>query len=721
MAHMRSGVAQEIDPEDADVPRQRAPAEFLDLARAEMAALGEWAGLFDAAGWPDGLSRDAFDHSDVVTAFARSLLPDPLLDALQCGADLGTPEGVEELLTVAAARGYSSAALGSHTNPLTFVFDLWRRHHQDRRLAIVLRLAQLALRKRAGPTKAFREFVGAEARPYPGGSAVADRIQNGLMQVIVAARMGPVLDLLIDDSGRTVTHVFMYAGREQEHLVATIRGREPQRLRFVVCDVLQYDTRDGRLTISTRSRGLIPAYRREMGLALFDDPAFFAGDDLWSLDVLQRDGAKRLFDHGMLGEIAEVAPRRVAWRPDDDNRVVFDGERCFDLLGAHGWREGGRLLELDIELRFWGAGASRARVGIKVPNRVEVRPERYRAAVDRYLEASGIRTSMGRSLGLWAVAEGVHDDDELAKGMGATFERLKESGLVRPANRWSRIDSERGIHEEIEVVQLPMGVAVVAVSNDEVYPPEIITADDARGSRVEMSALTGHIARELGLSGAPHLAAPGLHDLGTRTINDQRVRVFLVASKPRDLAETHTAIENRRHDGSRPVLLVPAGHRALDGLLHIEWGVWCPPFDVIWPRIVKGLGLQGDDPWADAEPGMELLIHEGEQRIRFDGVDIALHGDQEFYFVLAVAKQKRGKYLTTQKLAASFTQNPSATPQAAYMAKKRVLQAIDASLRVASRIFPKAKRDRLFERRVAAGGGFEIRLPFQILGRQRQP
>jgi hypothetical protein len=49
------------------------------------------------------------------------------------------------------------------------------------------------------------------------------------------------------------------------------------------------------------------------------------------------------------------------------------------------------------------------------------------------------------------------------------------------------------------------------------------------------------------------------------------------------------------------------------------------------------------------------------------------------------------------------------------MAKKRVLKAIEESLRRASRIFPKNKRDLLFARRAAEGGGFEIRLPFEIL------
>lgn len=685
------------------------------MARVELAPIEVWGRLFDVAGWPSTLERDSLTHRNILTSFASSALPDALLDALQCALDLGTPEGVDELHSVAESRGVSSSDLGAHTNPLTFVFELWLRHHDSRPVAAVLRLAQLAQHKRASPTKTFREFVGTVARPYPRGANVEGRVRSALDSVLSAARMGPILELLVDE-GRTVSHALIYAGREQEHLVVTTRGRERSRMRFVACDVLQYDPRDGRLTISTRSRGLIAGYRRSLGEALFNDPDFFAGDALWSLDVLQRDGHRRLSEHGMRSEIAEVTPRRVAWRPDDENRVVFDGEGCFDLLGSHDWRSNGRLLELDLELRFWGVGANRARVAVKVPNRVEVRPERYRATVDRYLAATGIRAQESQQLDLWSVAEGVHGREEIAQGVGESFELLQVKGLVRVVDRRSRVDGEDSIHEEISTIQVHSVAEHVVVSDDHARPPEIVTVGETLGGRVEMAALTRQLSLGLSLAGEPRLAAPGLHDLGVREAHDQRVRVYLVARKPVDEAVARAAIEERRLDGSRPLLLVPTGRRVLAELPGLECSTWCPPFDSMWPRAVRLLGLDKNDPWAQANPAMELLIHQGERKIRFHGVDIELRGEQAFYFVLAIAQQERRKKLTTRQLAVAFTGDKNATPQAVSMMKKRVLKDFEKSLGKASRIFPEAKRLALFARRTAGGGGLEIRVPFEILG-----
>lgn len=704
-----------VPAEPAEIARQAVPVEFLDLARVELIPVKEWGTLFNAAGWPDGIAPATFGHNELVTALGRSLLPDPLLDALQCIADLGTPEGIDELLMTASARGYPSTSLGSTTNPPLFVLQLWLRHHEDRRLATVLRLAQLAQHKRAGPSKTHREFVGSVVRPYPRGTAPAGRIRAELEQAIVGARMGPGFDLLIDDEGRTATHVFVYAGREEEHLVATMSGRKPQRMRFVACDVLQYDARDGRLSISTRSRGLVREYQAAMGRALFDDPSFFDGDALWSLDGIQREGLERLADHGMVSEVSSVVPRKVVWRPDDNNRAVFDGADSFDMLRAHPWQSKGRLLELELELRFWGTGSSRACVTIKVPNRREVRPERYRAPVDRYLRAVGIRKALAPSFDLWSVVEGAHAEEELAEALGANVERLQESGLVRPANRRSRVGPERGIHEELLTIELPAGPSTVALSDDEVNAPEVIPREAARGNRIEIDVLAGLIARDLTLTGVPReLTARGLYDLGSRSVDEVCVRPILVAKEPADPSAALAAIEALRGDSCRPVLLVPTGRRVLDGFPRVEWSRWCGPFDAAWQPMLSALGLKDNGLWSGAAPGVRLLVHRREQRVRFDGVDIEFSGDQEFFFILTLAEQQR-EGLTTQQLAARLTGKASASLQSVYMLQKRTLSSIVESFQRASRVLPERVRKEIFAARKKSGGGYEIKISHQVL------
>lgn len=689
--------------------------EFLDLARVELVPPETWKALFNSAGWPDGLAPTSFDHADVVTGFARSLLPDTLLDALQCMADLGTPEGVDELLMTAATRGYSAELLGPSTNPLTFVLRLWLRHQDDRHLAVVLRLAQLARHKRAGPAKTFREFAGPTARPYPRDAKCAARVRAELEQAVVGVRMGPALDLLVDDSGRTVTHVFIYAGRLEEHLVATMRSRKPQRMRFVACDVLQYDACDGRLSISTRSRSLVRPYQSAMGRALFDDASFFDGDELWSLEGVQRDGLGRLFDHGMMSEIADVVPRRVVWRADDNNRAVFDGAGSFDMLGAHPWRSKGRLLEMELELRFWGVGASRANVTVKVPNRREVRPERYRSSVDRYLRMVGIRAASAPSFDLWSVVDGTHAEEDVAEGLGVTVGRLREVGIVRPANRRSRISPERRVHEELAIVELPVGASVVALSDDEVDVPEVISPNAARGIRVEVGALATLVARDLELKGGVReVKTQELYDLGVRQVGDVCVRPILVAKEPADPGAAIAAIEALRGDGSRPVLLIPEGRHALEGIPRIEWSQWCGPFNAAWQPMLTALELKDEGLWAGARPGVELLIHRKEQCIRLCGVDIELRGHQEFCFILALAEQKKDG-LTPRQLAVKLTGNADATPQAAYMLRRRTLRSIVESFQRISRALPARVESEIFASRKKPGGGYEIKISHQIL------
>ena len=116
---------------------------------------------------------------------------------------------------------------------------------------------------------------------------------------------------------------------------------------------------------------------------------------------------------------------------------------------------------------------------------------------------------------------------------------------------------------------------------------------------------------------------------------------------------------------------------------------------------------------------MVLLLHREREELRIDGVVIEEPGDGGFFFALALALQKKGKPKTAQQIAASITRNSEATPQAASMARNRLLKAIDASMKRASTIFPPSRRASLFVARKRGIRGWEIGVPFQILGGPR--
>jgi len=695
----------------------------LDLARIELAPVAEWSALFDQTEWPLRLAAGACSPAAILAAFSAGPLSDLLLDALQCAADLANAEGVEEIIAVADARRVSLAALGPPTNPLTFVLRLWRLHQHDKQLAVVLRLAQVSRHKRSAPGKNRREFAGQEALPYD--KKAPARFRTVAERVLSERELGPLLELLTYDEGRVVNHVLVYAGREQEHLVATERGRERQRLRFVACDVVQYDPRDGRLTVCTRRPSLVDAYRRAAGLALFGDPKFFAGENLWSLDAVRADGPDRLLRHGMGSEISEVVPLDVVWRRDDGGRASFDGEHCFEMLSVHPWRTAGTLTQVSLMLTLWGAGRRQARVVIKPPNRLEVHPDRFRGVVDRYLRKTGLRRTSRRPLDLWGVSQGVHDAEDVVEALGADLERLTDDGLVSEAQRSTLRDGVDGRYRDLVEVDLPEGANLAALSDDEATIPELLEAKSGIGHVVELTSLADLLTDELELTSRPlPLSSPGLFDLGTRSVTaptgvQVRVRVFLVAQAVLDESAARIELAHRTRDGSRPVLLVPHGRRPLHELDCVEWARWCPPFTGLWTAVLTALELRVEDPWSEADAGMELLIHRSRFELRLDGVDIKLGGLQGFLFALAVAEQRGGKPRSAKEIAVSITQNSEATRQAAAMARSRLLRAIDESLTRAGRPLAPARRGLLFKARQSGVGGWEIRVPFQILGGPR--
>lgn len=227
-----------------------------------------------------------------------------------------------------------------------------------------------------------------------------------LAQVLAQANLGPIYDLVVDDTRPRTTFLIVYGGRKHDYLVATQSGRQTRRLSFVVCDALQYDPHKRRFNISTRFRSLMTTYQKTFGRVLFDDPKYFSDSGLWSLGLLRTQGTATLLHHGMVSELRGVIPRRILWRPDSNNRVALDGRECLDLLDKHDWKTRGELIQLELDLVPWGPRAQSIRVSLQSSNLLVVWPERYRSLAERYLRAVGLEQQHPRQLDLWSVAPG---------------------------------------------------------------------------------------------------------------------------------------------------------------------------------------------------------------------------------------------------------------------------------------------------------------------------
>lgn len=691
---------------------QEAPLAFADLAWIEAVPVEEWARLFNHTGWPDGLRAADLGHASIFASVKRSL-PDALLDALQLAYDLGSPPGVEELM-LTAKKEELSAALGDLQQAVAAIFRLWiaARQPGGRRLGLVLRLAQLALHRRASPSKSLREFVGSKQATFPSVKVLKRELRPLVEDALREAKMGPLYDLVVDDSRERVEIVVVYGGRAHQYLLAEQAKREARVLSFVGCDALRYDPRTGRLSISTRAASLVASYREALGKVLADDVNMFSNDGVWSLEPLCEKGIEVLFSHGMDAEISLVLPRRVVWQKDDVNRVTFDGPNCLALLDQHAWKEQGRLVELCLDISSRSSSARVARVSLKGSNRLDVRPERHRPLVERYVRSVGLQTAVARQLDLWSVAEGVHGEDDMAEALRADMQELIDGGVVRKATRHLRA-GEAGDVEEIIVMETEGRPAVVAVGED----GEAARFEDERevaGYVLVPLVLANELASALKLDGPRVDLKPfPLIDLGTRVIGSSTVRVVLQLGAPLHEQAAALAIEGRRRDGSRVGLLVPDGRTPVGGYPAVPWHLWRPPFDALWTRVMATLGIEDENPWKDADPTAKLLIHSSRQMVRYVGVDIELDGSQQFHLLQLLASQKSGEHDTTPALIHRLY-GASGRSNALSMLKSRTLKAFERSFRAAGRPFPSDMKNLIRSLR-KDGGGYEISVKCQVI------
>lgn len=250
------------------------------------------------------------------------------------------------------------------------------------------------------------------------------------------------------------------------------------------------------------------------------------------------------------------------------------------------------------------------------------------------------------------------------------------------------------------------------MSEDSTVPAALEDDRVIQGVRLVPQTLAQNVRAALKLGGAlMELAPAALFDLGTRTVETTSIRFFLWLCASLNERQVLKATEERRHDGSRALVLLPEGQVGPGGLPSLGWRFWRPPFEGIWPQALRQLGLADDDPWKDAQPGRLLLLHEGKKLVRYLGVDISLDGAQEFQFLLLLAKQPAGGGYTIDKLVQLLVK-AGASRQSVYMIRKRTIAAIKASLKAAS---PKQLDALICARRKAGTSGYDLTAPFQVL------
>ena len=240
----------------------------------------------------------------------------------------------------------------------------------------------------------------------------------------------------------------------------------------------------------------------------------------------------------------------------------------------------------------------------------------------------------------------------------------------------------------------------------------------ADGWRVRVAVVAERIARDLELEGAVSRAVfPWLFDLGLLSLGTLRVRPVLVTEvPPSEPGGIVAAIEGHRRDGSTAVLLVPRGRATSTGLPTIEIARWTPPFDDLRAEIARAIGALHHVLAPARAPGRCLVVDEATGDVFVEGVHVEL-SDQERLFVATIAKsQKQGQHLTTVALANNLkVGSASASDSYPRVLKKRVIEAIESSVRAAGRLLPTTKKNKLFVGVTRPGGGYEIQVSFAIV------
>lgn len=631
--------------------------------------------------------------------------PAMLIDALETISEVGNEEGAEVLREL--EEGVSAVLPDDFPHDATVqeqAARLWCLAQREEAVARRLIVAQAVIlaRQRKRPTL---HFAGASPRrPKPMKRALPS-LRKLLGEIFERRGAGGYLEIdeVPQDDDRLVLYVVHGSTRRS---VVTVNeaetGRERKDVRPAVSDIISYESETARLELQLASVHVANDYRRALGVAVFDDPKFFAGGGGWDLTPLQRRRAAVL-ESAPLSVIESAVLRSCIWAPSSGGRIVLSDPDVFDLVERHGLRfEDGEIVEARFAMRVRATGRRRRVTATIKPTNQLLCDDRYRADVTAYFTELGLRSGPS-VVDLWSLGEGVH----------------REAA-------WRAVLGAEGVREAIaEKILVPGKIAHASL--DGVTSSDIVEDDDAdiridddgsahrlsdadrHGYRLDATALGRRLAHRAGIVGALTETHAGLLDLGRVKIGEHVVKVILAHRDPgiRDAVLRDAA---RPRDADRVVVLAPPG-RSMSGIDVAPLDHVLSPHRLLG-RIATALELAQYLPAIETAPaGARLVVDDVTNTVWLDDVELNLTVAQ-FALVRAAALAAERKRSPSTELMGSASLGSKRGDRAAKKTKSETLARIRECFERANLALPPelAGKGTLLESR-GNGWGYTFSVP----------
>jgi hypothetical protein len=662
------------------------PLALADPVVIEEVSLSLWRELFDAIDWPTSLrgKGESLTHSDIVSAFHQDVLSDELLLAVEALHTLGTPEGRDSIAAMLADRQVPSGTLPQGLGERELALRLFLAQRNDGALAEVFSRAQVQLQE--GNHRRFNDFIGKKPKAIRDLSSKLEVLQRAILDHCLNEDMGDHVQLRAfnDDDGACRFQIMRsHHTRTPLAIVHGSAARAKIQYRPVHADLLRYEPAIGRLRITARAGSMVGFYQRAFGRALFGDEAFFVGDPVCSLRVLQEQGRAALEKHGVFG-VGRVRMTECVWERGDTERLSFHGADCFESIERLGIPlNEGQLLQAKFRIEVIQKSTRPIVVSIRVPSRIEVSQVHQEVLVNEVLAGIGIRDARVRSPehDIWELYPWRQPVTAWRECFGPLTDSLVRRGVLTKVQLASIQPAAHAGAGRILHAERISAVDFLGVSQSPEIPSQTLSATDLDGLELNVPSLQKHLREILGIAANATLWSPGKWclDLGTSDVYGYLFRmVYALRQPPQDAT---TDIRNLSA-GVTPVLLLPSGTKGSTGIIEILLDQALPDPRRVLRNLIAAANLVDQVPALHVAPsGARLIVDSRLGKIWFDGIEIAELKPEThaFRFVQIMARSSFAS-INKNELATTLSEGRKDGDQSARSAKMKATKVIKSAL-----------------------------------------
>ncbi|MGE3957422.1 MAG: hypothetical protein AB7H96_11945 [Vicinamibacterales bacterium] len=652
-----------------------------------------WRDLFEKVGYPASLSGapEALTTEGILAALRDDEPSDELLEALDAIDTLGTDAGRQAIETALADQHILPNVLPGDEGDRVFALRLFLAKLGDVALAGVFARAEIQAQQAAG-SRAVNEFVGKEPRRVapPKKKKVAGLLEQATVQYCLERQLGAYVRLqAIEDDDVWIFRIVR--GHHLRRPLTVLEGRAahaPMAYRQAHIDILRYDMVSGQLRIIAGVASVVEFYRRTLGLVLFDDPSFFDGEPLYSLQVLQDKGSQGLLDHGVAG-VGQVWLTECLWEHGDRDRLHLRSPDCFAKIDKlRLTRSEGTFVLAKLKMQAAGKSTRPVTVTIRTPSRIEVRPKWQEPLAKQYLAAIGVRNPpSAQRPDLWSMSPWRQSEAIWLGLFGNAVGSLVASGAL-VATRLASVPhpDHAGAGNVLDAQQLPDG-DIYGVSDAEEIPSRSLSPTELDGFELRPEALRQHIRTLLGITtGGSAWNEDGLLHLGFIDLGGPRL---YVAFALRPLAAGIGARLRTVTSGAPSVVLVPTARCDNSELATVTLDLPLPERATVIRAAVAACGLRDRVAALYSAPdGARLIVDKVRGQIWLDGIVVQglTLGTQPFRFVELLAR-RCPSFVTAGDLCDGLSVGRKDLDQVVRSARSAAIKAMKTALTTAGKSF----------------------------------